>query len=439
MMTLKTIFSATLVSSALILAGCGGSGTDNTVTQVTATTPQQPPVSSLPALLSGNVSSFSGNQLTINERTLDISGVSIRYGDTTVSRSALIRDMKVLVRTDGAKVTAVELNPDISGRVTSTAGTQIEVNTLSVDVAALQTAPRVGDYVAISTAVGASEQLSAKALAVLNGSEIPATIELEGAVQQLTASQQRFVLNGLIVDYAQSRRVPANLANGSWVEVYGSLSGQTLLAYDIEAERYADIAEAEITGTITWVDSQQQRFELNQNLSFTVLTSTRFEDGRQQDLAPGRIVEVTSRFVNNEAELVEVDFQSETADSAVVSKLDRRFAVTGRVQLQGDTLLFNGFVFQLISNTKLDDGLTLTRLDGESLELEGVQRNGQLQILEIERADNESRVDFKGLVTQGTIWGYQADDQSLTPFEGQWVEVECAIQGERLSACRLDG
>ncbi len=37
MMTLKTIFSATLVSSALILAGCGGSGTDNTVTQVTAT------------------------------------------------------------------------------------------------------------------------------------------------------------------------------------------------------------------------------------------------------------------------------------------------------------------------------------------------------------------------------------------------------------------
>lgn len=233
--------------------------------------------------------------------------------------------------------------------------------------------------------------------------------------------------------------VPANLANGSWVEVYGSLSGQTLLAYDIEAERYADIAEAEITGTITWVDSQQQRFELNQNLSFTVLATTRFEDGRQQDLAPGRIVEVTSRFVNNEAELVEVDFQSETADSAVVSKLDRRFAVTGRMQLQGDTLLFNGFVFQLISNTKLDDGLTLTRLDGESLELEGVQRNGQLQILEIERADNESRGDFKGLVTQGTIWGYQADDQSLTPFEGQWVEVECAIQGERLSACRLDG
>ncbi len=438
MMKLTTIFSAALASSALIMAGCGSSGADSAVTQVTTATPQQPPVSQLPALISGSITNLTGNRLTINDRALDISGASIQYGDTAVASSALTQGMKVVVSTDGVKVTQVDLNPDISGRISAIAGTQLQINTLSVDASALTSLPQVGDYVAISTEVGSSSQLSAAAVMVLQGAEIPATIELEGLVQQLEPGQQLFVVNGLLVDYALAKRVPADLANGSWVEVYGSLSGQRLIALDIETERYADAAEAEITGTITWVDSQQQRFELNQNLSFSVLSSTRFEDGRQQDLALGRVVEVTSRMVNNKSELVEVDFQSKPADPAVVSKLDPRFAVSGQMRSEGKTLLFNGFVFHLINSTKFDDGLTLSGLESVVLELEGVQRNGQLQILEIERADNEPRIELKGLVTQGAIWGYQAADQSLTPFEGKWVELECNLLATRVSACRLD-
>jgi hypothetical protein len=142
--------------------------------------------------------------------------------------------------------------------------------------------------------------------------------------------------------------------------------------------------------------------------------------------------------VNNKSELVEVDFQSKPADPVVVSKLDPRFAVSGQMRSEGKTLLFNGFVFHLINSTKFDDGLTLSGLESAVLELEGVQRNGQLQILEIERADNDPRIDLKGLVTQGAIWGYQDADQSLSPFEGKWVEVECNLLGTRVSSFRLD-
>lgn len=442
MTKVTTIYSLSLLCSALFLGGCGGSGTEPvTAAPVTGGT-QLPPTATLPDLISGSISSISANSLTINDRQLDISGVTVSYADATLASSALVENMKISVKTDGVKVTGIELNPDVAGIVSATSADQIQVNTLTIDIAALTTTPNVGDYVAVSADTTASTQPSATAVMVLSGAEIPTRIELEGAVEQLDASQQRFVVNGLQVDYAQAQRVPADLANGRWVEVFGSLAGQQIIALEIETERYTDSAEAEIEGTISWVDSEQQRFELNQNLSFTVLPATRFEDGSQQDLAIGRTVEVTSRFVNGEATLMEVDFKSASSSGsgggAATTATAPRFALSGQLQQDGDTLLLNGFVFHILSSTIFDDGLTRASLEGVQLEIEGVKRNGQLQILEIERADTDLRVDLKGQVTQGAIWGYVADDQSLAQHEGNWVELECDLLANRVSACQLD-
>jgi hypothetical protein len=434
----KSVFSFSVLCSALMLAGCGGSGSSPEATTAVVVTPPPPVAAVLPAQISGSLNQISGNTILVNDRQLDISQAAILYADATLSAATLQTGMKVLVQTDGRKVTTVKLNPDLSGRVSAVNQQQLQINNLGVDISALKNTPQVGDYVAISTAVTNSGVPVAAALVTLSGAEIPATVEVEGAVQQFNPNQQRFVLNGLEVDYAQSRNVPLDLNNGSWVEVYGTLAGPQLLALDIETERYADNAEIEIEGTITWVDAEQQRFELNRSLNLTVLATTRFEDGRQQDLAPGRVVEVTSRFVNNQPQLIEVEFSAQTQIPPVNQVAEPRFAVTGRVQQQDDALILNGYRFYLSSRTKFDDGLTTNLLDGQQLELEGVLRNGQLQLLEVERADTEQQVDLKGQVEQNAVWGYPADDQSLAAYEGKWVELECQLLNERVSGCRLD-
>lgn len=434
----KSVFSFSVLCSALMLAGCGGSGSSPEATTAVVVTPPPPVAAVLPAQISGSLNQISGNTILVNDRQLDISQAAILYADATLSAATLQTGMKVLVQTDGRKVTTVKLNPDLSGRVSAVNQQQLQINNLGVDISALKNTPQVGDYVAISTAVTNSGVPVAAALVTLSGAEIPATVEVEGAVQQFNPNQQRFVLNGLEVDYAQSRSVPLDLNNGSWVEVYGTLAGPQLLALDIKTERYADNAEIEIEGTITWVDAEQQRFELNRNLNLTVLATTRFEDGRQQDLAPGRVVEVTSRFVNNQPQLIEVEFSAQSQIPPVNQVAEPRFAVTGRVQQQDDALILNGYRFYLSSRTKFDDGLTTNLLDEQQLELEGVLRNGQLQLLEVERADTEQQVDLKGLVEQNAIWGYPADDQYLASYEGKWVELECQLLSQRVSGCRLD-
>ncbi|MUG27242.1 hypothetical protein [Aeromonas salmonicida] len=114
------------------------------------------------------------------------------------------------------------------------------------------------------------------------------------------------------------------------------------------------------------------------------------------------------------------------------------FKLTGRTTWQLGQLMVNGIPFVLDEGTRFKDGLSEDDLGGRWVDLEGVVEEGVRVIREVEALDEEDEMELEGLVAQGRIWGYVTSDNSLAPFEGHWLELECKFDGMRLSRCRQD-
>ncbi|MGL5597729.1 MAG: hypothetical protein ACRDDA_06350, partial [Aeromonas sp.] len=74
------------------------------------------------------------------------------------------------------------------------------------------------------------------------------------------------------------------------------------------------------------------------------------------------------------------------------------------------------------------------------VEMKGVTQHGQHYVRKVEalEEDDKDEMDLEGPVEGGRIWGYTTSDNSLQPFEGRWLELECQFDGMRLSHCRED-
>lgn len=114
------------------------------------------------------------------------------------------------------------------------------------------------------------------------------------------------------------------------------------------------------------------------------------------------------------------------------------FKLTGRTTWQLGQLMVNGIPFVLDEGTRFKDGLSEDGLGGRWVDLEGVVEEGLRVIREVEALDEEDEMELEGPVAQGRIWGYVTSDNSLAPFEGRWLELECKFDGMRLSRCRQD-
>lgn len=114
------------------------------------------------------------------------------------------------------------------------------------------------------------------------------------------------------------------------------------------------------------------------------------------------------------------------------------FKLTGRTTWQLGQLMVNGIPFVLDEGTRFKDGLSEDDLGGRWVDLEGVVEEGVRVIREVEALDEEDEMELEGPVAQGRIWGYVTSDDSLAPFEGRWLELECKFDGMRLSRCRQD-
>ena len=114
------------------------------------------------------------------------------------------------------------------------------------------------------------------------------------------------------------------------------------------------------------------------------------------------------------------------------------FKLTGRTTWQLGQLMVNGIPFVLDERTRFKDGLSEDDLGGRRVDLEGVVEEGVRVIREVEALDEEDEMELEGPVAQGRIWGYVTSDNSLAPFEGRWLELECKFDGMRLSRCRQD-
>ena len=114
------------------------------------------------------------------------------------------------------------------------------------------------------------------------------------------------------------------------------------------------------------------------------------------------------------------------------------FKLTGRTTWQLGQLMVNGIPFVLDEGTRFKDGLSEDDLGGRWVDLEGVVEEGVRVIRGVEALDEEDEMELEGPVAQGRIWGYVTSDNSLAPFEGRWLELECKFDGMRLSRCRQD-
>ena len=114
------------------------------------------------------------------------------------------------------------------------------------------------------------------------------------------------------------------------------------------------------------------------------------------------------------------------------------FKLTGRTTWQLGQLMVNGIPFVLDEGTRFKDGLSEDDLGGTWVDLEGVIE-GELRVIrEVEALEENDEMELEGPVAQGRIWGYVTSDDSLAPFEGRWLELECKFDGMRLSRCRED-
>ena len=114
------------------------------------------------------------------------------------------------------------------------------------------------------------------------------------------------------------------------------------------------------------------------------------------------------------------------------------FKMTGRTTWQLGQLMVNGIPFVLDEGTRFKDGLSEDDLGGTWVDLEGVME-GELRVIrEVEALEEDDEMELEGPVAEGRIWGYVTSDDSLAPFEGRWLELECKFDGMRLSRCRED-
>ena len=391
--------------------------------------------STLPQTVIGEVSSRSGNSITVNDYTIDLSGIRVVYQDSAVSPQLLVSGMPVVIRTTNG-ASQIRLDPDLSGTVTALSDDRIGIDNTSLMHEGLSPEIATGDFVLALTASGDNGVLIAEQVLEPGTAAGSLFAEIEGRVRSLDESAMTFVLDGITVDFSAAVIKDGALADGVWVEVYGAYDGALFSASEVDIERIPDDGTTELTGTVTWVNDTATVFELSGIYTFEITGSTRYEEGTSLDLREGAVVELT---LNGET-LQEIEFESAATegDASAPNSTSRPFELTGVAKVTANGIGVNGFEFVIDSRTRFDEGLRQSDLDGRWLEIEGRSDGETHSTLEADYGDNDGELDLRGQVIEASLWGYSASDNSLSPFEGQWVELECRFDGNSLSQCHAD-
>jgi hypothetical protein len=229
-------------------------------------------------------------------------------------------------------------------------------------------------------------------------------VEIEGVVANLDTSAETFTINGFLIDYTSAQGDDGfsldDLADGIVVEVEGELSGNTIIAEEIEDEDdwfNGDDDDVEISGTIYDFDGANQQFSLN-GVRVQISNGTEFDDINRSSLADGLFVKVEGDFRNGTLVAEEIEGQESDAE------LDGRIE---SIDLTDESLMVSGVRVQLTGSTLIDDDdddrrsrvqdIQSLRV-GDYLEIEGRQRSsggGFLEAFSIEREDDGDDDDFE--------------------------------------------
>jgi hypothetical protein len=232
-------------------------------------------------------------------------------------------------------------------------------------------------------------------------------VEIEGVVANLDASAETFTINGFLIDYTSAQGDDNfsldDLANGIIVEVEGELSGNTIIAEEIEDEDDwfdGDDDDVEISGTIYDFDGANQQFLLN-GVRVQITSGTEFDDINRSSLADGLFVKVEGDF--RTGTLVAEEIEGQESDAELDGRIES-------INLNDESLMVSGVRVQLTGNTLIDDDddddddrrsrvqdIQSLRI-GDYLEIEGRQRSsdgGFLEAFSIEREDANDDDNFE--------------------------------------------
>ncbi|MDO6541139.1 DUF5666 domain-containing protein [Photobacterium sanguinicancri] len=369
-MKLKAL--VTVISLALV--GCGGSDSSDSSVKKSGT-------------LDGKIQSLNAStqSLSLHGEQLSAANAKISYEGKVLQFSNLDEGMRVKLTANNGDTNDIKLNPTLVGKVTKIDGTKVTVDGVTFEYK-LDDDIEVGDWVLVTGYTQADSSIkivSVKEIADLEDDQH----EFEGAVTDLDTNNQTFKIGPVEVAYSGAsidKDDDQKFENGSWVEVYGRFENSVFNAVKVELEDDNDYKDTEVEGVLTWVNQDKTQIEINGRIRAEVTAKTEFDDGEKSDLKMGRWVEVDLQAQGDTLWAKDIEFDDEQGEKAEDFELKGNASsvdqVKSQFELDGKTIIVN-------AKTEFDDDLTMDKLDGEAIDVEGVIINSEYVAKEIERQD----------------------------------------------------
>ena len=339
----RTAFGILGFSVLALLAACGGGGGGGASTQTAGVS-------------KGVVESLGS--ITVNGVKFSTTNAVIKIDDNPGVESDLKAGMVVKVK--GAfddrtgTATEVEIEDGLQGPITSIDNTNKTITVMGQVVKFEDNVTRLNDdnpHKVFSTAnftIGRVVEVSGfdDSTGAIRASRIDdrtgaAEVETKGVVSALGANSFTLTSGAATFTVNFTAALPVGVANGSIVEVRGTLAGSIITALNsargvtLEDDLAANNEKVELEGLVT--SGTAASFELN-GVTVTTSNITIFENGVAADLTADVKVEVEGRFVNGVLEASKVSFRSNIRIEALPSVINGT-GKAGSLTLLGKTVI----------------------------------------------------------------------------------------------------
>ncbi|MGO3692751.1 DUF5666 domain-containing protein [Marinobacter sp.] len=167
----------------------------------------------------------------------------------------------------------------------------------------------------------------------------------------------------------------------------GSFQATFVGAKEIGSGWVGEWHKVEVEGVVSNLGTQI--FEIN-GLKVDFQTAV-FDDGAEEDLKEGVVVEVEGELENGKLIASEIEFEDDLFDNN--DDVEISGAVTVAYDPDSKQFHLNGFAIQVDEETDLDDDITVDRLtEGAEIKVEGEYRNGIIVAEEIETRDGNAEL-----------------------------------------------
>ncbi|MDN5848293.1 MAG: DUF5666 domain-containing protein [Nitrococcus sp.] len=389
--------------AAAMLAACGYSGSGGSGTTTSS--------SNQTGTASGTVQGFGS--IFVNGREFDTSSASFVIDDQPGGTELDLAvgnavEIKATFQEDGSAIASeVRFDAELEGEIATldlinnsftVAGQTVFVSGTTFFEGASGFADlRVGNVVEVSGNIDANGDLLASSVEVQQN---PANeVEVKGTVENHDSANRSFVINALTVAYSGAVLDPVDLQvdDGQFVEVSGTLAGETLTAGKLELEDRVPIAAGDVAlieGIVGTVDSAST-FTLVSGVQVAHDSDTVFEGGTAADIQPGARIEVEGEVDGNGVlQAVTIELENGEDDPAVEVT-----AQVDTVDTSSDTLTLLGVVdVQATDDTRIKDdrdgvraGFTVDAIQqGDYVEIAAIIEGDSLFATRIERGEPET-------------------------------------------------